>query len=288
MKISQLLKNRDVTVSFEIFPPREWAKLEDTRKTVLELVRYKPDFISVTYGAGGGTGKFTLDLAEQINKDYGIPSLAHFTCVSSDRERVDATLAEMKARGIENILALRGDVPDNEDFVRKTDFMHASELMSYIKNSGDFCVGGACYPEGHPEAVSLEADIDTLRLKAEAGADFLTTQMFFDNSEFYAFRYRMLKKQIDIPVLAGIMPITNAKSVMKTVKLSGTILPSRFKAIIDRFGDNPAAMKQAGIAYATDQIIDLIANGAANIHIYTMNKPEIAGAIMTNLSDILK
>ncbi len=274
-------------LSFEIFPPKEWAKIEDTKKVAKALSCYAPSFISVTYGAGGGTSDYTFALTQQIVEKYHVPALAHLTCVGSDKEKVEAALNEMQSRGIKNILALRGDIPANSDFSFSKDFRHADELMRFIKEKGDFCIGGACYPEGHPESASTEADIESLKRKIDAGADFLTTQMFFDNNIFYTFRMRMLGKGMDIPVLPGIMPIVNAKSIKRICAVNGTPLPPRFKAIVDRFGDDPKAMKQAGIAYATEQIIDLFANGVNHIHLYTMNRPEVAGAIINNLSGIL-
>ena len=274
-------------LSFEIFPPKEWAKIEDTKKVAKALSCYAPSFISVTYGAGGGTSDYTFALTQQIVEKYHVPALAHLTCVGSDKEKVEAALNEMQSRGIKNILALRGDIPANSDFSFSKDFRHADELMRFIKEKGDFCIGGACYPEGHPESASTEADIESLKRKIDAGADFLTTQMFFDNNIFYTFRMRMLGKGMDIPVLPGIVPIVNAKSIKRICAVNGTPLPPRFKAIVDRFGDDPKAMKQAGIAYATEQIIDLFANGVNHIHLYTMNRPEVAGAIINNLSGIL-
>lgn len=242
--------------------------------------------MSVTYGASGGISEHTVDLANEVQNVNGILALAHLTCASSGRDKIQEVLKELQEHHIENILALRGDIPEDVDFPLPNQYHHASELIEEIKNFGDFCIGGACYPEGHPEAESLEADIDNLKRKVDAGCEFLTTQMFFDNNILYNFLYKTLKRGIEVPIIAGIMPVTNVKQIKRITSLSGTILPQRFRAIVERFADYPAALKQAGIAYATDQIIDLIANGVNHVHIYTMNKPDVAGAIFHNLSEI--
>ncbi|MBQ0098921.1 MAG: methylenetetrahydrofolate reductase, partial [Firmicutes bacterium] len=232
----------------------------------------------------------TLDIAKNIENNFSIPTLAHLTCISSKKETVLERIKELKEAGIDNIMALRGDIPtekQNED--RSTwDFRYAVELINVIKNyDSNFCVGGACYPEKHPESLNQREELVHLKEKVDAGCDFLTTQMFFDNNLMYNFLFKIRDAGINIPVLAGIMPITNAKQVERAIKLSGSLMPQRFKAIVDRFGSDPLAMKQAGIAYATDQIIDLFANGINNVHVYTMNKPEVAMEIKNNLSDIL-
>lgn len=283
MKIKEILNSGKVTVSLEIFPPKAWQSLDETKEVVRRMTALSPSFMSVTCRTGS-TIDYTVDVSAAV-EEAGIPSLAHLTCYSADKAHVDYTLARLSEKKIDNVLALRGDLPTDGSSV-KTDFAHANDLMAYIKSSGDFCIGGACYPDSHPESPSYNSDIDYLKKKEEDGADFLTTQMFFDNNIYYAFRYRMLKANVKIPVVAGIMPVTNARQVLRSAELSGTALPPRFRAIADRFGDDPAAMKQAGIAFATEQIIDLIANGTSHIHIYTMNKPEVAEAIMHNLSDI--
>ncbi len=283
MKISDILKSKEITISCEIFPPKIGSELEQSRKVVADMAALKPDFISVTYGAAGTTASFTTELAEAVESN-GVAALAHVTCVSSDRESLSDYLQTLKANGIENILALRGDMPQGRE--PKRFFAHASDLASEIKSMGDFCVGGACYPEGHPEASSVSADIDALKIKAESGCEFFTTQMFFDNEIMYSFLSKFQRKGINIPVIAGIMPITNARQLGRSVALSGTTVPRRFREIVERFGDKPAAMRQAGIAFATEQIIDLIANGVNNIHIYAMNKPDVAKAILDNLSEI--
>ena len=288
MKISELLKTKEVTISCELFPPKKGSELKKAHELVHEMAKLGPAFISVTYGASGGISEHTVDMANEVQNVNGVPVLAHLTCASSGREKIHQVLGELKERKIENILALRGDIPEDLEFPLPNQYHHANELMEEIKAYGDFCIGGACYPEGHPEAESIEADIDNLKRKVEAGCEFLTTQMFFDNNILYNFLYRILKKGIEIPVIAGIMPVTNINQINRITSLSGTILPQRFRAIVERFAENPAALKQAGIAYATEQIIDLIANGVNNIHIYTMNKPDVAGAILANLSEIYK
>ncbi|MDR1735313.1 MAG: methylenetetrahydrofolate reductase [Oscillospiraceae bacterium] len=288
MKISEILAKGKVTVSCELFPPKHGDMLGDAKETVRQTARLGPSFISVTYGAGGGTGRHTASLAEEAQNVCGVTALAHLTCVSSSRETVRGALTEFKSRGIENILALRGDIPPGEQFPAAGQYSHASELMREIRDFGGFCVGGACYPEGHPESESLQKDLDSLKIKVESGCEFLTTQMFFDNNILYGFLYRLLRAGIDVPIVAGIMPVTDARQISRIIKLSNTALPARFRAITDRFSDNPAAMSQAGVAYATEQIIDLIANGVEHIHIYTMNKPAIAGGIMGNISEIFR
>ena len=242
--------------------------------------------MSVTYGAGGGTSEHTVNIAADLKKKYDVTVLTHLTCVSSTREHVAAMVKKYKDAGIENILALRGDIP--EGGAPHSDYHYAAELVRGIKSQGDFCVGGACYTEGHVEAANKTEDILHLKEKVDAGCEFLTTQMFFDNNIMYNFLYRIREKGITVPVVAGIMPVTNVKQIKRITSMSGTYLPERFKAIVDRFGDNPAAMKQAGVIYATEQIIDLIANGVNHIHVYSMNKPEIAAGIQSSLSEILK
>ena len=286
MKIAEILKEERVHISCELFPPKQGHQLENVRQVVRDIAKIKPVYMSVTYGATGGTSDYTVDIADEIQNINGIPALAHLTCASSTREKVCEVVEQLKEKKIENILTLRGDIPENADFPLPNQYKHASELIADVKALGDFCIGGACYPEGHPEAATMHEDIEHLKEKVDAGCDFLTTQMFFDNDIYYNFMYKILKKNINVPVVAGIMPVTNASQIKRVISLSGNMVPPRFKAIVDRFSDNPAAMKQAGIAYATEQIIDLIANGVNNVHIYTMNKPDIAGAIFENLSDI--
>lgn len=286
MRISELLKRDGVTFSLEVFPPKTSEKYTETAETAKKIAALRPDFMSVTYGAGGGTSDYTTGIASEIQKEYGVPTLAHLTCVSSTREHVLRMLEMYRENGIENILALRGDVP--QDGKVSEDYKYAIELIQDIRTHGDFCIGGACYPEGHVECGHKAEDLQHLKEKVDAGLSFITTQMFFSNDIFYNFLYRAREKGIDIPVIAGIMPITNPKQLKRSIAMSGTDVPQRFRAIVDYFGEDPASMKQAGIIYATEQIIDLIANGVKHIHVYTMNKPDVAAGIMQNLSSILK
>lgn len=287
MKISKLLHDKEVTVSCELFPPKQGTELEKAKTVVREMAELKPDFMSVTYGAGGTNSRFAAEIADEIQNGNGVTALAHLTCIAAERPQVRETLESLRKMGIENILALRGDLPAAEGVSLSSCYRHASDLMKEIRDFGGFCIGGACYPECHPESKSFDEDLDSLKKKEENGCDFLTTQMFFDNDILYNFLYRLLRAGIRIPVLAGIMPVTNAKQIQRITALSGTLLPRRFRMIVDRFADDPASMKQAGIAYATEQIIDLLANGVSHVHIYTMNRPDIAGSILKNLSCIL-
>lgn len=290
MKIKDLLQNKKVTFSCEIFPPKAGTDMSRMDEIIREIAALHPDFISVTYGAGGSTSKRTVEIASKIQDTYGIPAMAHLTCVSSTKEEVVTMLDRIEENHIENILALRGDIPQDMDFPSPRHYRYACELIQDIRSQkGDrFCIGGACYPEGHVECEHKEDDIDYLKQKVESGCDFLTTQMFFDNNVFYNFLYRIMAKGIQVPVVAGVMPVTNSRQIKRSCELSGTTLPPRFKAIADTFSDKPLAMKQAGIAYATEQIIDLLSNGVNHIHLYTMNNPEIAAKIMDNLSGILR
>ncbi|MEE0944474.1 MAG: methylenetetrahydrofolate reductase [Clostridia bacterium] len=289
MRIKDILANGKVNVSCELSPPKELTSLENTAGIVAELANLNPAFISVTYGAAGtkATAEKTIEVARQIQCDNNVTALAHLTCINAEDDIIDHTLDCLHADGIENILALRGDIPEGYEFNTNAKYRHASDLAAKIKARGDFCIGGACYPEGHTESENRANDIENLKIKVDAGCDFLTTQMFFDNNILYSFMFRLLKAGIDVPIVAGIMPVVNAKQIERICRLSGTALPPRFAAIVDRFGNNPKSMRQAGIAYMTEQIIDLVANGVTNIHIYTMNKPDIAKSIMGNLSDII-
>ena len=284
MKIREILSKGEPTLSFEVFPPKTEDRYESVEHAAIEIAKLKPAFMSVTYGAGGGTSRYTVDIAATVQAQ-GVTPLAHLTCVSSTREHVCHVLEELKERKIENVLALRGDIP--KDGAVAKDYRYASQLIYEIRQKGDFCIGAACYPEGHVESANKTEDITHLKEKVEAGCDFVTTQMFFDNNILYNYLYRIRERGITVPVVAGIMPVTNVSQIKRICQMSGTYLPSRFKAIVDRFGDNPAAMKQAGIAYATEQIIDLIANGVNGIHIYSMNKPDVAKRIQDSLSEIL-
>ncbi len=290
MKISKLFGQEKLTMSIEVFPPKTDTLFESVKEATEEIAKLKPAFMSVTYGAGGGTSKYTLEIAKNLQKTYGVPALAHLTCVSSSKETVVRQIAAIKKAGIENVMALRGDIPAEHAHEDRShwDYRYATDLVRDLKNMGDFCIGGACYPEIHPESDHQKGDILHLKEKVDAGCEFLTTQMFFDNHLLYNFLYKIREAGITVPVFPGIMPITNAKQIERALKLSGSHVPQRFKSLVDKFGDDPAAMKQAGIAYATDQIIDLYANGIKNVHLYSMNKPEVAQKIMENLSDILK
>lgn len=288
MKIIDRLREDRIHISFEVFPPKTDEGYDKVVSAVDEIAGLNPSFISVTYGAGGGTSKNTAKIVTHIKDDLHVLSLAHLTCASSTKDEVRDVIRNLKSLGIENILALRGDIPADMTFPAEDRFQYAYELVEEIRRHGDFCIGAACYPEGHVENEHKADDIRYLKQKVDAGVDFLTTQMFFDNDIHYNFLYRIREAGITVPVLPGIMPITSASQMKKSKDLSGTVFPRRFLSILDRFGNSPAAMKQAGIAYATDQIIDLLANGIKNIHIYSMNKPDVAAAIMSNLSEIIK
>ncbi len=291
MKLSELFEKKNLSLSFEVFPPKTDTAFESVKKAVEEIAELKPSFMSVTYGAGGGTSRYTLDIAKNIKAQHGVPTLAHLTCVSSTKETVRAKIEEIRAAGIENIMALRGDLtPELEASDRsKWAYSHAIDLIRDIKeSSADFCIGAACYPEIHPESENQAQDILYLKEKVDAGCSFLTTQMFFDNNLLYNFLYKIREAGITVPVIPGIMPITNANQVARAIKLSGSFMPQRFKSLVDKFGHSPAAMKQAGIAYATDQIIDLFANGITNVHVYSMNNPDVAAKIQSNLSEIIE
>ncbi len=287
MKLSELFEAKKPTLSFEVFPPKTGDTYEAVKSATESIAALSPDYMSVTYGAGGGTSDYTVSIAANILKNYGVIPLAHLTCLSSTKEGVKKQLNALKENGIENILALRGDIPKDADSNEKREYQYACQLVEDIKKNGDFCIGGACYPESHTESTNSADDIRHLKEKVDAGCDFLTTQMFFDNNILYSFLYKIREAGITVPIVAGIMPVTNGKQIKRICELSGTYLPQRFKSIVDKFGENPQAMKQAGIAYATEQIIDLLANGVNAIHVYSMNKPDIAEAIQNNLSDII-
>jgi len=290
MKIIDIINKDTLSLSFEVFPPKTETSFESVKTATEEIAKLRPAFMSVTYGAGGGTSKYTLDISRNIKSLYGVPTLAHLTCVSSTKETVRQKIADIKAAGITNVMALRGDIPAGLENADRSswDYQHAIELVHELKAANaEFCIGGACYPEIHPESANQKEDIKWLKEKVDAGCDFLTTQMFFDNNLLYNFLYKIREAGITVPILPGIMPITNANQVARAIKLSGSFMPQRFKSLVDKFGSDPAAMKQAGIAYATDQIIDLYANGITNVHVYSMNKPDVAAKIQSNLSDIL-
>ena len=286
MKVIDILNSPKPTISLEVFPPKTDAVYASVEQAVEKIADLKPSYMSVTYGAGGGTSSHTVNIAKHIQCDKGVTAIAHLSCISSTHELVHQQLTKLKEAGIENILALRGDIPEGFT-MDHLDYHYASDLAKEISDFGGFCIGGACYPEGHPDSANSVEDIDNLKKKIDAGCQYLTTQMFFDNNIHYKFLYKTREKGIFCPIIPGIMPITNAKQVERAIKLSGTIMPPRFLSIVDRFGDDKEAMAQAGIAYATDQIIDLIANGINHIHVYSMNKPEVAQKILENLSSIV-
>ena len=286
MQLKDLWKEKEVTLSFEAFPPKKDSDFASVRSAVEEIAALKPDFMSVTYGAGGGTSLFTTEIAQTV-QNHGVTALAHLTCVSSDREKIQHELAHLRQAGIENVLALRGDYPEGYDPAAPRDYRHAQDLVKEIQAYGGFSVGAACYPEGHVECPSQAEDLRHLKEKVDCGVDFLVTQMFFDNSTLYSFLYRSQRMGITVPVLAGIMPVTNAAQMKRILALSGTTLPNRFRMILDKFRDRPDAMKQAGIVYAAEQIVDLVANGVRGVHVYTMNKPDVAAGLAEHLSQVL-
>ena len=290
MKLTEIFFRDTLSLSVEVFPPKTDSAFDTVKHATEEIASLRPSFMSVTYGAGGGTSRYTLDIAKNIKEKYGVPTVAHLTCVSSTRETVRARIAEIRAAGIENVLALRGDLTPElaASDPKDRDYRYAVDLVRELCTlAPDLCIGGACYPEVHPESASQKEDIRHLREKVEAGCSFLTTQMFFDNNLLYNFLYKIREAGITVPVIPGIMPITSGSQVARAIELSHSFMPQRFKSLVDCFGHDPRAMMQAGIAYATDQIIDLFANGIRHVHVYSMNKPDVAEAILRNLSDIL-
>ena len=286
MKIKEILADGRPSVSFEIFPPKKDAPFAPVKEAVERLAHQKPSFMSVTYGASGHAQANTVAIASFV-QSCGVTALAHLTCLSATRDSIANETSALEAAGIKNVLCLRGDMPKDVPSTPPGSFRHAVDLVRTLRASTSFCLGGACYPECHPECEHMEDDIRHLREKVEAGLDFVTTQMFFDNNIFYRYLSKLRDRGVTVPVIAGIMPVTNGKQIARICKLSGTYLPSRFKAIVDKFGDKPDAMLDAGVTYATEQIIDLFANGINAVHIYTMNKPEVAERIMANLRGIL-
>ena len=290
MKISEILKQNKRTISFEVFPPKTESVFDSIRSATEEIAAMSPAFMSVTYGAGGGTSKYTLDIAENIEKKFLVPTLAHLTCVSSSRETVRRRIADLRSSGIENVMALRGDIPaDMIDSDRSGwDFHHATDLIAEIRAfGGDFCIGGACYPEIHPESPDRASDLEYLKAKQDAGCDFLTTQMFFDNALYYGFVDMARASGVSIPVIPGIMPITRASQVERAISLSHSYMPKEFLSLVDKYRHSNDDMAKAGIEYATRQIIDLYELGVKNVHVYSMNKPEVARAILNNLVGII-
>ena len=289
MKIIDCLNSKPVTLSFEVFPPKTDDGYESVAQAVTSLTALKPDYISVTYGAGGGTSRNTVRIASEIEGRLGTTALPHLSCVSSSRAEVAGLLDQMQTNGLHNVLALRGDRPilTPDCALPKYDYEYAYQLIDDIKARKDFCIGAACYPEGHIECENKAMDLTYLKEKVDHGVDFLVTQMFFDNNVLYSFLYQAYRSNIQIPVVAGVMPVTAAKQVNRIAQLSGATMTPRFKVILDKWGHDPESMKQAGIIYATEQIIDLVANGVRGIHIYTMNKPEVAQKIKENLGSLL-
>ena len=290
MKITKILEAGKPTISFEVFPPKTTTAFDSVKAATERIAELHPAFMSVTYGAGGGTSQYTIEIAKNIDEAHGVPSIAHLTCVSSTRATVLDMIQKIKNAGISNVMALRGDIPEELKSCDRTDwtYHHAIDLIREIKQSGvELCIGGACYPEIHPESANRAQDIYYLAKKVDAGCDFLTTQMFFDNALFYSFLDDIMGAGISVPLIPGIMPITNAKQVERAINLSGCFMPPKFMELVDRYADDPVSMHEAGIEYATEQIRELYSHGVGNVHVYTMNKPEIAQKIRSNVSDII-
>ena len=289
MKVIDRIREDKLSLSFEVFPAKTDADFDGVLSAAGKIAGLKPSYVSVTYGAGGGGSRYTVEIARRLQRMGETETVAHLTCVGAGRETIEAYLSTMKAEGIENIMALRGDLPQHmtPEAMRSSPYPHAADLIREIRAAGDFCIGAACYPEVHPESATQAEDLRYLKEKVEAGADYLTTQMFFDNNVLYNFLYKLREAGVTVPVVPGIMPITSGTQVKRALKLSGSFMPRRFTSLVDRFGSSPEAMKQAGILYASDQIIDLFANGIRHVHVYTMNKPEVAAAIQAHLSAML-
>ena len=285
MRIKDMYKDGSTVLSFEVFPPKKTSPIESVYGALEELCALNPAYISVTYGAGGTAADNTAAIASRIKNGYGVETLAHLTCVNSSRAQVGETLEIFKENGIENILALRGDIVPG--LPPQTDFRHADELTEFIKNKGSFYVAGACYPETHPDAPDEVTDIINLKKTVDAGAEFLISQLFFDNQCFYDFQKRCALAGINVPIEAGIMPVINKNQIQRMVSLCGASLPSKFSKIMTRYSDRPEALRDAGIAYAIDQCVDLITNGVSGIHLYTMNNPFVAGKIVEAVGSLL-
>lgn len=288
MKIKDMFTDKKTVISLEIFPPKLDSPVETVFKTLDALSDLRPDFISVTYGAGGKAKDRTVEIASKIKNEYGIESLAHLTCISATKKLIQESFAEIKANNIENILAMRGDIPEDPDFdfPNPLQYEHAADLIVEAKSEGCFSIGGACYPEGHVDCENKIKDIKYLKAKVDKGVDFLITQLFFDNELFYRFMDEIDIAGINVPVSAGIMPVLNKNQILRITKLSGCCIPPKFQRILDRYENNPAALKEAGEAYAIEQIIDLMAWGVRGIHLYTMNKPDTARRIIGNIENI--
>ena len=287
MKIASKFNKNKTVFSLEIFPPKKTSPIDTIFNTLDELKDLNPDFMSVTYGAGGNLAdSSTCDIASIIKNKYKIEPLAHLTCVNCSKDDIKIILSKLKENNIENIMALRGDI--NPDIPPKKDFRYASELVAFIKEQGGFNLSGACYAEGHVETESLVDDVLNLRKKVDAGAEHLISQLFFDNKSFYSFIERARIAGINVPIEAGIMPVVNKKQIERMVSLSGASLPSKFTKIMQRYENHPDALRDAGIAYAIDQIVDLVSNGVDGIHLYTMNNPYIARKISESVSTLMK
>lgn len=284
MRITEKLMVKDQLISFEVFPPKTDSSFDSIEWSVRELAAFNPDFMSVTYGAGGGTSQYTTKIASLIKNRLDTTALAHLTCASTPKEQIDSILDTLKDNHIDNILAMRGDIPQGYEKPQGEYYTYASELISHIKEYGYFDIGGACYPECHPECDSLEKDIDNLKNKVDCGVDFLITQLFYDNDIFYSFLEKVRKKGISAPVFAGIMPITNIKQIDRIIGLSGTKLPDEVKAFLDKYRDKPEELEKAGLEFAIKQINDLQSNGVNGIHIYTMNKPYVARTVLKGIN----
>ena len=286
MKIIDIINGQTPSLSFEVFPPKTTDKYESVSKAVKEIAELNPSYMSVTYGAGGGRSKYTSRIAQEV-QSCGVTSLAHLTCISSSKQEIGSELNKFNELGIKNILALRGDIPDGLE-INELDFHYAYELIDEIKKYGDFCIGGACYPEQHPESISAEKDIEYLKLKIDHGCDFLTTQMFFDNNIFFSFVERLRKIGINAPVVAGLMPVTSTSQLERIVFLSGNALPQNFMKIVNKYVDDPISFRKACIEFTVNQAREIYENGFNSIHIYLMNKPDVAKEIQTNLRDVIK
>ncbi|MGI5900880.1 MAG: methylenetetrahydrofolate reductase [NAD(P)H] [Desulfitobacteriia bacterium] len=288
MFLSELFVQKNAVVSFEIFPPKTTSSIDGIYETIDALAPLRPDFISVTYGAGGSTKDKTVEIASLIKNKYNVDSLAHLTCLTAGKKDIRDILNRLQENGVKNILALRGDYPkDGTGAIEDRDFRYASDLVHYLKTNYSFCVGGACYPEGHPECASLDQDIENLKRKVDAGVDFLITQLFYDNETFFRFKEKVIKAGIKVPIQAGIMPITNRQQVERIIELTNAKIPPRLYRILDKFEGNKEAVKDAGLAFATEQIVELLANDVDGVHIYTMNRPQVAKTLIWNLESLI-
>lgn len=286
MKISDIYKQKNKTLSFEIFPPKKDSELKNIDETLSVLCELKPDFISVTFGAGGGSNRNrTIELAKKIKNEYHVEPVVHLTCLHYNKTEIDEFARILQAEGIQNILALRGD--RNPDIPEKKDFKHASDLISYLKPKGDFCFLGACYPECHPESPDRIQEIRHTREKTNAGAELLLSQLFFDNKLFFRFVEDCRIADINVPIIPGIMPVINASQIKRMITMCGASFPQRFQKIIDKYEDNKAALFDAGMSYALSQIIDLLVSDIDGIHLYTMNNPLVARTICEGIRNII-